>query len=149
MNPDPSWHEYLEYRIKPERNKLIDCGEAGSAEGRCGTTECLPSFKQEPVEWQGNAGSGWRDIAPTKREPTQKLRAEYLATVKNAKGEPAYEIRALYTSPPQRQPLTEGQINGLRELSPLDEICITGVHDGWVIEFARALEVAHDIKAAK
>ena len=88
--------------------------------------EALAQPEQEPVEWQGNAGSGWRGITPTKREPTQKLRAEYLAAIKTAKGEPAYKIRALYTSPPKRE-----------------WVWLTGDERTHALQFSKALAIMH------
>ena len=78
-----------------------------------------PAAQQEPVVtvWQARAThdskSAWRQVAPTKTESTVEARVEYLKTVRRAGGEPAYEFRALYTSPPQvqRAGLTDEQID--------------------------------------
>jgi len=90
--------------------------------------------EQEPVEWQGRVGSCWRTTTPTKQQPTQKLRAEYLATIKRAEGAPAYEIRALFTSPPARKWV------GLNDEQYI-QIADTTFHAGLgIVAFSKAIE---------
>lgn len=81
---------------------------------------------QEPVAmWQGRpVGStthpdhGWREVSPTKDEPTVEQRVAYLRTLKRADGSPAYEFRALYTRP-AAQPVQVQVPEGWR-LVPVD-----------------------------
>ena len=58
---------------------------------------------------------------------------------------PQYQTRLLYTTPPQRKPLTDEEIG-----SCIDEVNLTSQyghhHFGWHKQFARAIEAAHGIK---
>ncbi len=52
-------------------------------------------------------GGSWREVQPTKAEPTPELRADYLMSALPG----VYEVRRLYTAPPAaaRVPLTPGE----------------------------------------
>lgn len=62
------------------------------------------STAHTPASWQArvthDSKSAWRQVTPTKAEPTVEARVEYLKTVRRADGEPAYEFRALYVGTP-------------------------------------------------
>ena len=79
--------------------------------------------EQEPVAWLSTDSIGER----------------YLCSDKPLDNDP---VQPLYTTPPQRKPLTDEQIFALENSIP-DEV----VSDrDWCIHFARAIEAAHGIK---
>lgn len=62
----------------------------------------MSGAKHPPVMWQARplSGGGWREVSPTKLEPTVQQRVDYLRTVQRSDGTPAYEFRALVVSTP-------------------------------------------------
>ena len=67
------------------------------------------SGKHIPAMWQARpvSGGGWREVSPTKQEPTVQQRVDYLRTVLRSDGTPAYEFRALVVSTPMTESAPE------------------------------------------
>jgi len=82
----------------------------------------------EPFEYW-NAVEGWVKID----EVRQHFDSVGCATIYKTAGE---DRTPLYTTPPQRKPLTDEEIERLWPMRPTDD----------VINFARAIEAAHGIK---
>ncbi len=78
--------------------------------------------KDEPVAWRTYTGRGYYIIDKTFEEAEQNW--------------PDRPHSPLYTTPPQRKPLTDEEIERLWPMRPTDD----------VINFARAIEAAHGIK---
>ena len=84
------------------------------------------SVEQEPEAWMYT--SQWKG--------NERFITRYQTELKTYKAD---EVWPLYTSPPQRQPLTDGEINGIAKNYALNNPT-TPLH------FARAIEAAHGIK---
>ena len=92
------------------------------------TTGLMRKPKQEPEQWQKRHPLRTQGKWENTNEPDAKWWQD------NAQG---WDIRALFTSPPKRQPLTEDQLDALA----LDDDGLPNSH----LEFARAIEQAHGI----
>lgn len=55
----------------------------------------IAMWQARPVGSTTHPDHGWREVSPTKDEPTVEQRVAYLRTLKRADGSPAYEFRAL------------------------------------------------------
>ena len=136
-----------------EWKRLADSGDSGdwSAEDQdhykhteeaiTAIKEALAQPEQEPVAWCVYCDGQFnlnifrvKDVADVKKV---RLDLEY----PNHKR----KVVPLYTSPPQRKPLTDEHIG-----SCIDEVNLTSQyghhHFGWHKQFARAIEAAHNIK---
>ena len=85
-------------------------------------------------------GGAWREVQPTKTEPTPELRADYLM-----KAHPGvYEVRRLYTAAPApvAQPLTHEQVK-----TAADHLWLSGAGLLTFEAGVRFAERAHGIKA--
>ena len=84
--------------------------------------------KQEPVAWFGfNEQGECREVF------TQKMRNMF-------PNYPTQGMTPVYTSPPQRQPLSDEQIEAIANEYGVG---------GWICDFARAIEAAHGITGEK
>lgn len=90
----------------------------------------LAQPQQEPVAHQYQSKDGvWRNFIS---------HSHYEATVEAG----SWPIRALYTSPPARKPLTKEEITAISK-----QVCEGGPEDS-IDRFVRAIEAAHGIKEA-
>jgi hypothetical protein len=81
---------------QPEQVAIPDCGEAGHADGACGTSECLPSFRRKTTP------------PAAKPEPVEQSLNDAVFTVLEGFTLP-HDVRkileaAYYTTPPAAQP---------------------------------------------
>ena len=90
----------------------------------------MAQLDQEPVAWESLLGAvarGW-----CYEENANKTMDSDLAVAI------AKEVQALYTTPPQRKPLTDEEIYLATNQIDRNE-------RGWAVKFARAIEAAHGI----
>ena len=103
--------------------KFVEDSECGTADLEAHIKEALAQPEQEPVAWRfQSAVGGW---AYGKEPPIGSK----------------YAVEPLYTTPPQRKPLTDEEISEYAERMEASDPT-----DSFWREFARAIEAAHGIK---
>ena len=111
---------------KPHADAEITYNEAITA-----IKEALAQQEQEPVTWRYKIVDVFGRPAWTLKTPKSDTRV--------------LESQPLYTTPPQRKPLTDEEIGNC-----IDEVNLKSQyghhHFGWHKQFARAIEAAHGIK---
>jgi len=112
-------------------------------EARTAIKEALAQPEQEPVAYQQRTRPNWKDATCwTPWEDCSKAEAQDCWDRPQAH-DWLYEARALYTTPPQRKPLTENEIKHLWY-----EACQTNLEltSQLIVHLARNIEAAHGIK---
>ena len=107
---------------KPEQEPTTKAGEL-----RAMKTELWKQPEQEPVAWRIRCTDPMRDWVLMYRYPKTEEQFSNM------------EIQSLYTTPPQRKPLTDEEIETYRHM-------IDWTAHWSYINFARAIEAAHGIK---
>lgn len=102
-------------------------------------------FTAAQQEWGCPESAEWKPIEPRPGQTVEEKCAELEAY--RYGGKITYEVRALYTSPPQREPLTEAQIFAIGKQLGLQ--CRLGGNPSIDIDYARAIEAAHSIGEKK
>jgi hypothetical protein len=97
----------------------------------CQCDKCKAQPEQEPLAWRTFDGEGGYDYR------TYENNEDYADEWNKRNAKHKGWVEPLYTSPPQRQPLTDDQLDALA----LDDDGLPNSH----FEFARAIEAAHGI----